>query len=338
MSIGKGIDVIRTFDVPGNYTMTLTVSDGELSATANLTVCIYELPQPRIAVPGGQKNASVAGDIITVIDGRGMVLEGVVLSGPLPLTHQWDFGDGTSAAGRSVSHVYSKPGRYQITYTVSNGYINWTARMDVNVKAGPAHAVEATPYASYALAGGLIFLLVGSVIFLGGTEIGLGLLAPLFVFLYSKIGRDEILDNFFRGRISGYIVANPGDHYTAIREALQLSNGNLAFHLKKLEREGVIKSRVDGTYRRYYPAEMRVPEPNGGSLTQVQRMVFDKILETPGISQRDIAGILNISAQTVCYHVDALLAKGVIRKQRAGMRVMLFAGEVGFSDTEGHGG
>lgn len=337
-SIGNGIEVSHAFDVPGNYTITLTVSDGELSATANLMICIYEPPQPKITVPGGQRNVTVAGGIVTVMDGRGMLLEGVVSEGPFPLIHSWDFGDGTTASARSVSHVYSRPGTYLLNYTVSDGHSNWTVSMVVNVKASPPRAVEDAPYASYALAGVMILMLVGSVIFLGGTEIGLGLLAPLFVFLYSKIGRDEILDNFFRGRISGYIVANPGDHYTAIREALRLSNGNLAFHLKKLEQEGVIKSRVDGTCRRYYPAEMRVPEPNGGSLTQVQTMVFDKILETPGISQKDIAGILNISAQTVGYHVDALLAKGVIRKQRAGMRVRLFADEASFTDLEGHGG
>lgn len=38
-----------------------------------------------------------------------------------PLTYLWQFGDGTTATGQVVSHLYTKPGRYTAALTVSDG-------------------------------------------------------------------------------------------------------------------------------------------------------------------------------------------------------------------------
>lgn len=33
---------------------------------------------------------------------------------------EWDFGDGTTAKGPEAQHIYSKPGRYMVTFTGEN--------------------------------------------------------------------------------------------------------------------------------------------------------------------------------------------------------------------------
>jgi PKD repeat protein/predicted transcriptional regulator len=327
----SGMD--RSFSSPGEQTVTLEVSDGSLSATASVVVNIYRQPSPEISVPPGQKDVRFAGGALSVPAGKGVRFESAVSAGPVPLRTYWDFGDGTEATGSSVTHSYPRPGTYQVACTVRDGYGDLTVRITVNVRATPTTITTSPAILPWAVLAVAILAVVGFAAFVAGTEIGMGLLIPLLIYLYSKIGKDEILDNFLRGRISGYIVANPGDHYTSIRDALDLSNGALAFHLRKLESEGVIKARADGVYKRFYPAEMRVPEPNGGSLTQVQRIVFDKILETPGISQKDIAGILNVSGQTVAYHAEALVRKGRIRRMRAGLSVRYYPEETSFEDV-----
>lgn len=41
---------------------------------------------------------------------------------------RWDFGDGTSSTQRSPTHVYASPGRYSLTFTVTDalGHVDWT--------------------------------------------------------------------------------------------------------------------------------------------------------------------------------------------------------------------
>jgi PKD repeat protein len=40
--------------------------------------------------------------------------------GTRPVNYQWNFGDGTSASGRTASHSYREPGTYEVTFTASN--------------------------------------------------------------------------------------------------------------------------------------------------------------------------------------------------------------------------
>jgi len=68
----------------------------------------------------------------------------------------------------------------------------------------------------------------------------------LIVPLYSKIKREKVLDHFIRGQIFGYIMANPGEHYNSIKQALDMTNGSLAHHLRTLERERFVKSKRFG--------------------------------------------------------------------------------------------
>ncbi len=46
------------------------------------------------------------------------------------LRYQWDFGDGTTAAGRDVTHAYSQPGSYSVALTVwdRGGNHDWDSR------------------------------------------------------------------------------------------------------------------------------------------------------------------------------------------------------------------
>jgi PKD repeat protein len=40
--------------------------------------------------------------------------------GTQPMRYQWDFGDGSTASGRTASHSYRKPGTYEVTFTARN--------------------------------------------------------------------------------------------------------------------------------------------------------------------------------------------------------------------------
>lgn len=317
----------------GNYTVLLTITDNDgnvTTASVNITLLYRPLPEVLIVPP--------APGSVTYLTGSKLEfsVEGLLM-GPATdnITYTWDFGDGTILTGPAPVHAFSRPGIYNVTVTVSDSHSRTQDTLQLTVKARPPVAVDGSRalYAWFAVS---VVLAAGICLFLGGTELGLGLLAPVFIFLYSKIKRDEILDNYTRGQIHGYILANPGEHYNSIKGALDLNNGTLAYHLNRLEAENIIKSRLDGLFKRFYPASMKMPETNGHALTEVQRSIIAKIKETPGISQRDIASLMKLSNATINYHLERLLKKGAVRRERAGMRNRCYLTQEGERELEGH--
>jgi len=109
-----GADVSHVYADDGEYTVTLTVTDGDGGmATGTRTVHV--------------SNADPTVDSMLVEDG----MEGETLSFSATasdvsvedaLTYTWDFDDGTPAqTGANVSHVYADNGEYTVTLTVTDG-------------------------------------------------------------------------------------------------------------------------------------------------------------------------------------------------------------------------
>ena len=154
-------------------------------------------------------------------------------------------------------------------------------------------------------------------------------LLMIFIPLYSKIKREQVLDHFVRGQIYGYVLANPGEHYNAIKVALNLTNGSLAHHLKTLEREQFVKSKRFGLYRRFYPMHMKIPEDGFFTPNEIQKTIVDLIRGAPAITQKEIAERLGLTPPTVNYHVSILSGHGAIRVERAGRKTHCFVVEGG---------
>ena len=178
---------------------------------------------------------------------------------------------------------------------------------------GPGVPVEAVAAAG-------ILVVLGA---LAATEAGKASLLGLLLPLYTKLRREEVLDHFTRGRIYGYITANPGDHYNSIQKALDIANGTFAYHIRVLEKEGYVRSVWEGTHKCFYPAGMNIP-PRENTLRAGQRLIIERILEEPGISQREIAEDLGVSSATVSYHIRDLQEMGVVESERKGMRLKYY--------------
>jgi uncharacterized membrane protein/DNA-binding MarR family transcriptional regulator len=136
--------------------------------------------------------------------------------------------------------------------------------------------------------------------------------------LYTKLKRTGVLDHFVRGQVYGYIKANPGEHYNAIKKALDMKNGTLVYHLQTLEREEYIKSASDGRYKRFYPAGMKVPDEPTRKLNKIQEIILRLIGESPGISQKEIAEEIGLSSATINYHINVMIKAKVIRLEKIG--------------------
>jgi DNA-binding MarR family transcriptional regulator len=174
---------------------------------------------------------------------------------------------------------------------------------------------------------------IGLAAFLGATEIGYLALLSIFLPLYVRLKKKDVLSHFTRGQIFGYIQANPGAHYNAIIQYLGLHNGVGAYHLKVLEREGYIKSLRDGIYKRFYPKNMRIPEKRL-HLSRIQRDILSEIQKHPGITQKEISKLLDESKQVVNYNVKVLESAGLIRMERVGRESSCFAGNIRYIPEE----
>lgn len=123
----------------GAYVLTATVTDSlglASSALANLSVA-SALSVSLSLTPGP----------LPVLDAGGTLVGAVSVTGGAPGgTTSWTFGDGTTAVGARVSHVYASVGRYALAATVvdSTG-ASVTAAAPVEVVAPPSVAVAAAP-------------------------------------------------------------------------------------------------------------------------------------------------------------------------------------------------
>jgi predicted transcriptional regulator len=144
------------------------------------------------------------------------------------------------------------------------------------------------------------------------TEVGRYSLLVAFVPLYARVRKDEVLDNSVRYLIHGHVIDNPGIHYKALLRELDLSNGLVTYHLEVLEREGFIHSVRDGTLRRFYAANVRVPSDRRLTPEQVEAAIKDMVYKHPGISQKQLIEELGLARRVVGYHLHELVSAGAL--------------------------
>ena len=90
--------------------------------------------------------------------------------------------------------------------------------------------------------GALGSLALGSLLFeVLRVTVLVALVSPMLARM--KKNREDMLT---RGRLLGYLEANAGIHFSALRDALGLANGVTAYHLHTLESQGQVSSWRDG--------------------------------------------------------------------------------------------
>ena len=153
--------------------------------------------------------------------------------------------------------------------------------------------------------GGFSSLLLGSLF----SEIfKITVLVSLLTPLVSKTkNRNDLLT---RGRILGYLEANAGIYFSALRDSLGLANGVTAYHLQVLEKNGKIISWKDGKLRRYAISEISkskletIRNPIMGTRLAILEVLSNS--ERIGISSSEISKKLSISRQLMSYHISEL--------------------------------
>ncbi len=134
----SGCTVTKIYTVTGTYTVTLVVSDGTLSdddtckATARYNTAPVAAINPTNLVIRVNKTATWDGAGSSDADGD-------------QLTYAWQFGDGATSSGMTVTHVYTVTGSYTCTLTVNDGRDSDSATGTVIVQPNFAPVPDAGP-------------------------------------------------------------------------------------------------------------------------------------------------------------------------------------------------
>ncbi len=125
-----------------------------------------------------------------------------------------------------------------------------------------------------------------------------------------------------RRRIYDFVVANPGSHLRAIKDELDMPMGQLEYHLQYLEKRGLLDSKEDRYYKRFYPAEMSATDRRLLSAIRQEkpRQIVLIVLQGPGIDHKALQKEMGIGASSLSFYMKDLIAKEVIEKKREGRR------------------
>ncbi|WP_342372829.1 PKD domain-containing protein [Propioniciclava soli] len=110
-STGSGPVLTKEYAQPGIYQVTLTVTDNRGGVAVQTIPVMAKLPNvlPTSYFVAAPQFLSVDFDGSPSTDSDGTIV-----------SHAWSFGDGTAATGANVNHVYSAPGTYEVTLTVTD--------------------------------------------------------------------------------------------------------------------------------------------------------------------------------------------------------------------------
>ncbi len=156
------------------------------------------------------------------------------------------------------------------------------------------------------------------------------------LWLLGLLGRTSETNDgrYQRGRLMGYLTANPGCHFRALMQELCMSNGQITHHLKILEDEEMVWRLKDGRLVRYYPFTSDLhpsisvdklplppltPDPN--SLQgKILRLLDDDEQMKKYPTQAELAVRLEKSQQLISHHLRTLHKYGLIEKRKSGLK------------------
>ena len=151
--------------------------------------------------------------------------------------------------------------------------------------------------------GALGSLALGSMLFEAmRVTVLVALVSPMLARM--KKNREDMLT---RGRLLGYLEANAGIHFSALRDALGLANGVTAYHLHTLESQGQVISWRDGKLRRYAVSSLtreevsRIRNPIAGTRLAILEVLAES--GNIGLSGTEIRVKLAISRQLLSHQI-----------------------------------
>ncbi len=150
--------------------------------------------------------------------------------------------------------------------------------------------------------------------------------------------RMSLLLHPFRRELFTILCESPGTYLLELADMLESPLGTLTWHLRILEREGLVKSTKFAGKRIYYPNMLRTQEAELAFLTlrsKTARRIFLYVVNHSGCYQEEMAEALNVHHDTIRWHVNRMVTTRLVRIERVGRKKKHFLDEIGQALLDG---
>jgi predicted transcriptional regulator len=139
---------------------------------------------------------------------------------------------------------------------------------------------------------------------------------------YTKWAGDEPLAHATREALYEHVQTNPGTYLSAFEDEVRVDAtfGTIRYHLKILEREGLVVSEKVNAKRRYYPVGTSPNALQVALESEATRSVLEALAEEPD-SVTGLADRIDRHPSTVTHHLDRLEEDGLVERERDGRAV-----------------
>ncbi len=144
--------------------------------------------------------------------------------------------------------------------------------------------------------------------------------------------RMSLLLHPFRRDLYTVLCENPGTYLIELVNMLESPLGTLTWHLRVLEREGLVKSIKFAGKRLYYPTMLRTEQAEMAFLTlrsDIAKNIFQYIVNHPGCYQEEIAEKLQVHHDTIKWHVSRMEEIDLVRVEKKGRKKKHYLANLG---------
>ncbi len=134
--------------------------------------------------------------------------------------------------------------------------------------------------------------------------------------------QESVLDFDNRKRIYQFVLSSPGHHLREIQRMLDIPLVTLKYHLHTLEKSGLVITRKDKYYLRYYTTERALSEEDKKLISHLrqehQRKILLFLIEKPDLRFGDISSNFNLPQSTLSFYLSELVDSGILMKRKVG--------------------
>jgi len=133
---------------------------------------------------------------------------------------------------------------------------------------------------------------------------------------------EKVLDFDNRRRIYQFVLNSPGHHLRSIQRELEIPLVTLKYHLRTLEKSGLVITRKDKYYTRYYATERALSENEKKIISYLrqehQRKILLLLIDKPNSRFSDLVENFKLPQSTLSFYLTQLVDANLVIKKKVG--------------------